>query len=51
MVAVTVFELMLTVAIKWHILCVIHQANSASYPQWDGNWVPATVWWCSVAGQ
>jgi len=25
------------------------QANSAFYPQWDGNWVPAKVWWCCAA--
>jgi len=27
------------------------QANSASYPQRDGKWVPATVRWCSAAGE
>jgi len=27
------------------------QANSASYPQWDGKWVLAKVRWCSVAGE
>jgi len=25
------------------------QANSASYPHWDGKLVPAKVKWCSVA--
>ena len=27
-----------------------HQANSASYPLWDGKWVPANVCWCAAAG-
>jgi len=27
------------------------QANSASYPQRDGKWVPAKVRWCSAAGE
>ena len=27
------------------------QANSASYPQLDGKWVPAKVRWCSAAGR
>ena len=27
------------------------QANSASYPQWDGKWVPAKLMWCSAAGE
>jgi len=27
------------------------QANSASYPQGDGKWVPAKVRWCSAAGE
>jgi len=27
------------------------QANSASYPQQDGKWVPAKVLWCSAAGE
>jgi len=27
------------------------QANSASYPQRDGKWVPAKVWWCYGAGE
>jgi len=27
------------------------QANSASYPQRDGKWVLAKVWWCSAAGE
>jgi len=27
------------------------QANSASYHQRDGKWVPAKVRWCSVAGK
>jgi len=27
------------------------QANSASYPQWDGKWVPAKVQWYSAAGE
>ena len=31
--------------------CTHTQANSASYPQWDGKWVPARVWRCSVAGR
>jgi len=26
-------------------------ANSASYPQRDGQWVPATLRWCSAAGE
>jgi len=26
------------------------QANSASYAQWDGRWVPAKVRWCSALG-
>jgi len=29
----------------------ISQANSASYPQLDGKWVPAKVRWCSAAGE
>jgi len=28
----------------------VDQANSASYHQRDGKWVPAKVWWCSAAG-
>jgi len=27
------------------------QANSASYPQRDGKWVPAKVRWCFAAGE
>jgi len=27
------------------------QANSASYFQQNGKWVPAKVWWCSAAGE
>jgi len=27
-----------------------HQANSASYPQWDGNRISAKVRWWSAAG-
>jgi len=27
------------------------QANSASYPQRDGKWVPAKVQWCCAAGK
>jgi len=27
------------------------QANSASYPQQDGKWVPAKVRWWSAAGE
>jgi len=27
------------------------QANSASYPQRDGKWVPAKVRWCSAAAE
>jgi len=33
---------------------VFHQAieaNSASYHQWDGKWVPAKVRWYSAAGE
>jgi len=28
----------------------VTHANSASYPQRDGKWVPAKVRWCSAAG-
>jgi len=30
-------------------LPVLSQTNSAFYPEWDGKWVLAKVWWCSVA--
>jgi len=33
---------------------VFHQAtraNSVSYPQRDGKWVPAKMWWWSAAGE
>jgi len=29
-------------------ICQATQANSASYLQRDGKWVPAKVWWCSA---
>ena len=39
---------------QWPVLLrhpVLIQANSASYPQWDGKWVPAKVrWWGLKAG-
>jgi len=33
----------------WIFMSVCNHANSASYPLWDGKWVPAKVRWCAAA--